>query len=118
MKTKAKRVYDAPTKSDGYRILVDRLWPRGVSKERAAIDWWAKELAPSDQLRKWYHAEPEKRFKEFERRYRAELAGNRKALKTLVAEKLGRKTSATLVTANKEIARSHLPTLATFLGRF
>ncbi|MDE1945128.1 MAG: DUF488 family protein, partial [Patescibacteria group bacterium] len=115
MTTKTKRVYDAPAKSDGYRILADRLWPRGVSKADAAVDWWAKELAPSSELREWYHAKPDERFAEFTRRYRAELAANRKALRALAAEKLGRRTRATLLTANKEVAHSHLPTLAAFL---
>jgi DNA-3-methyladenine glycosylase len=70
-----KRVYEAPEPDDGTRVLVDRLWPRGVSKERAHVDRWCKEVAPSTELRHWFHHEPD-RFAEFERRYRAELAGN------------------------------------------
>jgi uncharacterized protein YeaO (DUF488 family) len=66
------RVYDEDQGS-GHRVLVDRLWPRGVSKEKAAIDEWAKDVAPSDELRRWYGHEPDK-FAEFARRYRAELA--------------------------------------------
>lgn len=68
-----KRAYLAPQRSDGFRILVDRLWPRGVSKERLAADAWAKELAPSNELRKWFGHDPEK-WTEFVKRYRAELA--------------------------------------------
>lgn len=68
-----KRVYDEPEPSDGIRILVDRLWPRGLSKERAHLDLWQKEIAPSNELRKWFGHDPEK-FAEFRRRYEAELA--------------------------------------------
>lgn len=68
-----KRVYDEPEPGDGTRVLVDRLWPRGLSKERAHVDIWLKEIAPSDELRTWYGHDPEK-FAEFRRRYEAELA--------------------------------------------
>ena len=68
-----KRVYDKPDKDDGFRILVDRLWPRGLTKEKARVDLWLKEIAPSDALRKWFHHE-EGGWPEFERRYRSELA--------------------------------------------
>ena len=67
-----KRVYDEPEASEGTRILVDRLWPRGLSKERAHIDLWLKEIAPSNELRKWFHHDPEK-FTEFRQRYESEL---------------------------------------------
>lgn len=70
-----RRAYDEPAADDGYRVLVDRLWPRGLSKERGKIDLWIKEVAPSNELRKWYGHEPEK-FDEFRRRYRDELDGN------------------------------------------
>lgn len=69
---RTKRVYDPVEPGDGYRILVDRLWPRGVSRERARLDEWARDLAPSDGLRKWFHHDP-KRFAEFRKRYRKEL---------------------------------------------
>jgi uncharacterized protein YeaO (DUF488 family) len=68
-----KRVYDAPEPSDGLRVLVERLWPRGLSKERAHVDVWLKDIAPSHELRKWYGHDPA-RFAEFRRRYEAELA--------------------------------------------
>jgi uncharacterized protein YeaO (DUF488 family) len=67
-----KRAYDEPSDDDGTRILVKRLWPRGVRKEKAAIDLWLKEVAPSAELRKWYGHDPD-RWEEFRRRYRAEL---------------------------------------------
>jgi uncharacterized protein YeaO (DUF488 family) len=76
-----KRVYEKPEAKDGYRILVDRLWPRGLTKIRAKADLWLKEIAPSDALRKWFGHEPEK-WPEFEKRYRSELA----ARKDLLAE--------------------------------
>lgn len=70
-----KRVYEPPLDEDGFRVLVDRLWPRGVSKERAALDLWLKDVGPSNALRKWYGHVPE-RWAEFQEQYRAELAAN------------------------------------------
>lgn len=70
-----KRVYAPADKSDGARILVDRLWPRGISKEHAALDSWLKEIAPSTELRQWFNHDPA-RWAEFQQRYRAELAQN------------------------------------------
>lgn len=72
---KIKRAYEDSSEDDGVRVLVDRVWPRGVSKEEAHIDWWAKEVAPSTELRKWFGHEPE-RYPEFKRRYKSELKGN------------------------------------------
>ena len=72
MTFRIKRVYEPPAKSDGIRVLVDRLWPRGVKKTDAKLDCWMKEIAPSQELRKWFGHEPE-RFTEFKRRYRKEL---------------------------------------------
>lgn len=71
----AKRVYEPADPGDGYRVLIDRLWPRGVSRQRAKLDEWARELAPSDELRRWFGHLPE-RFPEFAQRYRAELTAN------------------------------------------
>src|SRR5665213_1165339 len=68
-----KRAYEAADDDDGYRVLVDRLWPRGVSKEKARLDTWMKEIAPSTELRRWFGHDPE-RWDEFQHRYRAELA--------------------------------------------
>ena len=78
-----KRVYDDPAESDGYRVLVDRLWPRGVSKERARLDEWLKELAPSTELRTWFHHDVGK-WPEFRDRYRAELADEEALWRPLV----------------------------------
>jgi uncharacterized protein YeaO (DUF488 family) len=75
MNLKIKRVYEEPAKDDGTRILVDRLWPRGLSKEKASVDLWMKEIAPSTTLRKWFGHEPEK-WSEFKKRYKAELKKN------------------------------------------
>lgn len=74
-KYEIKRIYEDPAKNDGYRVLVDRLWPRGVSKEKASLDLWLKEIAPSAELRNWFNHIPE-RFTEFSRRYTKELDGN------------------------------------------
>lgn len=79
-----KRVYEAAAKSDGYRVLVDRLWPRGLTKEKAYVDLWLKEAAPSHELREWFGHEPE-RFAEFSRRYREELSQRPEVLKQLTA---------------------------------
>src|SRR5258707_15686547 len=68
-----KRVYEPPARGDGYRVLVDRLWPRGISKERAALHDWLRDLAPSDELRQWFHARPES-WLTFRKRYLKELA--------------------------------------------
>ena len=75
MNINIKRVYESPDKKDGTRILVDRLWPRGLTKEKAKVDLWLKDIAPSAKLRKWFGHDPEKR-KEFKKRYRAELNEN------------------------------------------
>ncbi|OLT54016.1 DUF488 domain-containing protein [Cellulosimicrobium sp. CUA-896] len=75
MEVRTKRVYDDAAADDGFRVLVDRLWPRGVSKERARADLWLKEVAPSDELRRWFHHESPP-FAEFARRYRAQLDDN------------------------------------------
>lgn len=78
-----RRVYEPSTPEDGRRILVDRLWPRGVSKARAALDTWAKDVAPSSDLRRWFGHDPA-RWEEFKRRYRQELAGHAEALQPLL----------------------------------
>jgi uncharacterized protein YeaO (DUF488 family) len=70
-----KRVYEEPGNDDGYRVLVDRLWPRGVSREKAKLDEWLKQVGPSDELRKWFNHEPPK-FPEFKSRYEKELCTN------------------------------------------
>src|SRR5512138_3346074 len=82
MKLAIKRVYEPPAAGDGHRILVDRLWPRGLSKEKAHVDLWLKEVAPSAELRKWFGHEPEK-WDEFRQRYRQELRQQPEALQRL-----------------------------------
>ncbi len=99
-----KRAYDKPSPRDGIRILIDRLWPRGLSKAKLKIDAWPRELTPSTDLRKWYGHEPA-RFAEFRRRYRAELAEHAKELAALRATVKGR--AATLITATREVDLSH-----------
>jgi uncharacterized protein YeaO (DUF488 family) len=78
-----KRVYEEPDKGDGLRILVDRLWPRGLSKDRAGIDLWLKEAAPSDALRKWFGHDPA-RWAEFKRRYFKELTAKKEVIKPII----------------------------------
>lgn len=73
---KTKRIYESPNKTDGFRVLVDRLWPRGITKEKAHIDLWAKEIAPSNELRKWFHHEDAK-WHDFAEKYAAELQANK-----------------------------------------
>lgn len=75
MTVKIKRIYEQPSDADGFRILVDRLWPRGIKKENARLDLWSKDIAPSSDLRKWYGHDPEK-FEKFSTRYKAELDNN------------------------------------------
>ena len=82
MKIRIKRVYDAPSASDGQRILIDRLWPRGLSKERAKVDLWLKAIAPSTPLRQWFGHDPGK-WPEFKKRYRDELNHNSEAVAQL-----------------------------------
>lgn len=89
MNIQLKRIYDEPEPSDGYRVLVDRLWPRGVSKEDARLDAWLKELTPSDELRKWYHEDKEERWAEFRTAYREELAGREEAMREALEELRG-----------------------------
>jgi uncharacterized protein YeaO (DUF488 family) len=94
------RIYDEPTDDDGRRILVDRLWPRGVSKERAQLDDWCKGVAPSNELRRWYGHVPD-RFEEFSTRYRAELSeGEQAEALSRIAED-ARSGVVTLLTATK-----------------
>jgi uncharacterized protein YeaO (DUF488 family) len=94
-----KRIYEPPAPEDGRRVLVDRLWPRGVSKDGARVDEWLKEIAPSDDLRRWFGHDPEK-WEEFRTRYREELGPHGELLDRLRAE--GRKGTITLLFAAKD----------------
>lgn len=84
MKVNIKRIYEKPGPEDGYRMLVDRLWPRGISKEEAAIDEWNKDIAPTTALRKWFGHQPE-RFEAFAKRYKTELSAKTDELKRIKA---------------------------------
>ncbi|HYD79053.1 MAG TPA: DUF488 family protein [Paucimonas sp.] len=97
---KIKRVYDAPAASDGKRILVDRLWPRGIAKAQADIAHWAKSISPSNELRKWYGHDPEK-WEEFRLRYFAELDANPDGMRELLAHLDTR--AATFLFSSKEL---------------
>jgi uncharacterized protein YeaO (DUF488 family) len=99
---------------DGVRILIDRLWPRGVSKTKLKLDAWPRELAPSTELRKWYGHDPA-RFAEFRRRYKAELAERPEQLSALRAMVKGR--AATLLTATRELDLSHAEVMRSILQR-
>lgn len=106
-----RRIYDEPTRMDGARVLVDRVWPRGVSKEEARIDVWLKEVAPSTRLRKWYSHDPE-RFAEFRRRYLVELKDQDRAAALAELRRLSRKRTLTLLTATKDVDISQAAVLA------
>jgi uncharacterized protein YeaO (DUF488 family) len=99
-----KRVYDEPARGDGIRILIDRLWPRGLAKASLKLDAWPRELSPSNELRKWYGHDPQL-FAEFRRRYREELAAHKDELAALRAKIKGH--AATLLTATRELDLSH-----------
>ena len=96
---KLKRVYDQPEKADGKRVLVDRLWPRGLKKEDARLDLWLKDIAPSDDLRKWFSHDPSK-WLEFRKRYRQELKDKPDIIKEL--KKAARQETITLLYAAKD----------------
>lgn len=110
-----KRVYEAPADSDGHRVLVDRLWPRGLTKEKARIDVWLRDLAPSHELRKWFHSKPE-HWREFRQRYLTELrtAAADKAF-TQLYEVLNRESLVTLVFASKRTDRNNATVLKEFV---
>jgi uncharacterized protein YeaO (DUF488 family) len=112
MEIAIKNIHEPASPSDGYRVLIDRLWPRGISKERAALDEWARDLAPSDELRRWYGHDPE-RFEEFARRYRAELANHRAELSAL--RRRAREGKVTLVFAAHDAETSNAAVLAKVL---
>lgn len=112
MKLSLKRVYEPADDGDGLRVLVDRLWPRGLRKQEAAIDLWARELAPSTALRRWFGHDPEK-WAEFRRRYDAELRQNGEAIGDFRSQVGGR--AATLLYAAHDEAHNHAIVLKDFL---
>ena len=107
MKIAIKRVYEEPSGSDGVRVLVDRLWPRGLTKDRAGVDEWLRDLAPSNELRKWFHARPEQ-WEDFRKKYMKELAQPepRTALHRLYELSHGKKRL-TLLFASKDEVRNN-----------
>jgi uncharacterized protein YeaO (DUF488 family) len=110
-----RRVYDDPSPEDGVRVLVDRVWPRGMTKQAARLDEWIKDVAPSTALRRWYGHRPE-RFGEFRRRYLAELADPEPAAALDRLRRLAREGPVTLLTATKDVESSHAAVLAERLG--
>ncbi len=108
------RIYDQAAERDGHRVLVDRLWPRGMSRSRAEIDEWCKQVAPSTPLRKWYNHDPE-RFAEFRRRYRAELESGEQATALAHLREMANDQTLTLLTATKDPAISEAVVLAELL---
>lgn len=111
---KVKRVYDPVSTDDGKRILVDRLWPRGIKKEKAQIDEWLREISPSNELRKWYSHDPAK-WAEFRKRYKQEIAGKEELLKRIKAE--ARKQTVTLLFSSKELERNNAVALKEMLDQ-
>jgi uncharacterized protein YeaO (DUF488 family) len=110
-----RRVYDPPEPEDGQRVLVDRLWPRGLSKETARLDDWCKDIAPSSELRKWYGHDSD-RYAEFARRYRAELGDPKRAAAFAHLRELTGQGRLTLLTATKRSDISQAAVLADLLG--
>lgn len=110
----AKRIYDAAGDDDGARVLVDRVWPRGVSKADARLDEWLKDVAPTTELRKWYDHDPDK-FEEFERRYADELAEPAGEAAMAHLRELASRGRVTLLTASKALDISQAAVLASWL---
>lgn len=108
-----KRVYDPPAPGDGARVLVDRVWPRGMTKQAAALTLWMKDVAPSSELRKWFGHDPE-RWTEFRRRYRAELDANKEAVSRL--RDMTRHGVVTLLYGAHDTAHNQAVVLAEYLG--
>jgi uncharacterized protein YeaO (DUF488 family) len=114
MDVRLKRVYDAPASADGYRVLIDRLWPRGISRQRARLDEWARDLSPSTELRQWFGHEPH-RFQEFRRRYIDELRRHRPRLAEL--RRRARRGTVTLVYSARDAEHNDAVVLAEVLRR-
>jgi uncharacterized protein YeaO (DUF488 family) len=114
MDVRLKRAYEPPARSDGYRVLIDRLWPRGVSKHDAQLDEWARELAPSSELRRWFGHDPA-RFEEFRRRYLDELTDQETKLREL--RRLARDGTLTLVYGARDSEHNDAVVLADLLRR-
>ncbi|WP_329090845.1 MULTISPECIES: DUF488 domain-containing protein [unclassified Streptosporangium] len=111
---RVRRVYEEPTPQDGARVLVDRIWPRGLSKEKADLEEWCKAVAPSTELRTWYGHDPA-RFEEFGRRYRAELKDPERAAALEHLREMARSRTVTLLTATRQADISEAVILADLL---
>ena len=105
MNIQIKRIYEKIDATDGKRILIDRLWPRGIKKELAQLDFWPKELTPSNTLRKWYHEDIEQHWPEFQQRYEAELALQDSLVQQF--QTLARQEKITLLTAAENTEKNH-----------
>jgi uncharacterized protein YeaO (DUF488 family) len=114
MDIRLKRAYEPSQRSDGYRVLIDRIWPRGVSKEEAHLDEWARELAPSGELRRWFGHDPA-RFAEFRSRYLDELQAQRETLRKL--RRRAREETLTLVYGARDTENNDAVVLAELLRR-
>lgn len=110
---KIKRIYEKSSKDNGFRILVDRLWPRGMSKSRAAIGLWLRDIAPSDELRKWFSHEPEK-WDEFVEKYRKELQEKGELLK-IIKKAEEENGTVTLVYSAKDVDHNNAVALSSYL---
>ena len=113
-KVQARRIYEDPASGDGTRVLVDRVWPRGMTKEKARLDEWCKQIAPSTELRKWYGHDPE-RFEEFTRRYHQELTEPERAEALAHLRGLAETGTLTLLTASKAAEISEAAVLVRLL---
>jgi uncharacterized protein YeaO (DUF488 family) len=111
---RVRRVYDEPQAQDGARVLVDRIWPRGLAREKAALDEWCRAVAPSDELRRWYGHDPD-RFEQFARRYRAELEQPEASAALARLRELAAHRSLTLLTATRNPEISQAAVLAALL---
>ena len=109
-----KRIYDPPAAEDGFRILVDRLWPRGLSKAKAKVELWPKEIAPSNALRKWYGHDPEK-WVEFKKRYRKEMEDKQEAFDSIVKKAKGE--TVTFLFSSKEEKLNNATALKEFVEK-
>jgi len=110
---KIKRIYEVPSKDDGFRVLVDRLWPRGVSKEKAKLDLWLRDIAPSDAVRKWF-GHREERWEEFKKRYFKELKEKKEPVEQL--KTMNKKGVVTLLYTAKDEARNNAVVLKDLLN--
>lgn len=114
IKIKIKRIYETPTKNDGYRILIDRLWPRGISKENAKIDLWEKRIAPTSSLRRWFSHDP-LLWHDFKIKYQTELKHNKYIPEIVSLIKI--KKNITLIYAAKDTELTHALVLQSFLEK-